>query len=85
EARVALAANRSLLERDGDDFVANPNGKVTVVEFFDYKCTYCKASAQAVLDIIAKNPDVRFVFKEMPILTDTSSKASEAQLAANKT
>jgi protein-disulfide isomerase len=84
EARVALTANRSLLERDGDDFVANPNGKITVVEFFDYKCTYCKASATAVLDIIAKNPDVRFVFKEMPILTDTSSKASEAQLAANK-
>ena len=84
EARVALAANRSLLERDGDDFVANPNGKVTVVEFFDYKCTYCKASATAVMDIIAKNPDVRFVFKEMPILTDTSSHASEVQLAANK-
>ncbi len=84
EARVALGANRSLLERDGDDFVANPNGKVTVVEFFDYKCTYCKASAPAVLDMIAKNPDVRFVFKEMPILTDTSSHASEAQLAANK-
>ena len=84
EARVALGANRSLLERDPDDFVANPNGKVTVVEFFDYKCTYCKASSQAVLDIIAKNPDVRFVFKEMPILTDTSSHASEAQLASNR-
>ncbi len=84
EARVALTANRSLLERDGDDYVANPNGRVTVVEFFDYKCTYCKASAPAVLAMIAKNPDVRFVFKEMPILTDTSSHASEAQLAANK-
>ena len=85
EAHVALGANRSLLERDPDDFVANPNGKITVVEFFDYKCTYCKASSQAVLDMIAKNPDIRFVFKEMPILTDTSSHASEAQLAANKT
>ncbi len=85
EARLALQANRSLLERDGDDYVANPNGKVTVVEFFDYKCTYCKASAQAVIDIIANNPDVRFVFKEMPILTDTSSHASQLQLAANRT
>lgn len=85
EARVALAQNRDQLERDAGDFVANPNGKVTVVEFFDYKCTYCKASAPAVLDLIAKNPDVRFVFKEMPILTETSNRASEAQLAANKT
>jgi protein-disulfide isomerase len=84
EAHVALGANRKLIERDPDDFVANPNGKVTVVEFFDYNCTYCKASSQAVLDIIAKNPDVRFVFKEMPILTDTSSHASEAQLSANR-
>ena len=85
EAQAALGANRSLLERDPDDYVANPNGKITVVEFFDYKCTYCKASSQAVLDLIAKNPDVRFVFKEMPILTDTSSHASEAQLASNRT
>ena len=84
EAHVQLGANRSLLERDPDDFVANPNGKITVVEFFDYKCTYCKASSQAVLDMIAKNPDVRFVFKEMPILTDTSNHASVAQLAANR-
>lgn len=85
EAHAALATNRGLLERDGNDFIANPNGKITVVEFFDYKCTYCKASAPAVLDLIAKNPDVRFVFKEMPILTETSNRASEAQLAANKT
>jgi protein-disulfide isomerase len=84
EAKVALVANRSLLERDGDDFVANPNGKITVVEFFDYKCAYCKASAPAVMDLIAKNPDVRFVFKEMPILTDTSTHASQIQLAANR-
>jgi len=85
EARIALGANRTLLEHDPDDFVANPNGKVTVVEFFDYKCAYCKASSPAVIDMIAKNPDVRFVFKEMPILTDTSSHASQAQLAANRT
>lgn len=84
EAMAALSKNRDIIEHDSRDFVANPNGKVTVVEFFDYKCTYCKASAQAVLDIIAKNPDVRFVFKEMPILTDTSNHASEAQLAANR-
>jgi len=84
QARVAVQQNRASLERDSRDFVANPNGRVTVVEFFDYKCTYCKASAQAVLDLVSKNPDVRFVFKEMPILTETSTHAAEAQLASNR-
>jgi protein-disulfide isomerase len=82
KARVALGANRSVIEHDPSDFVANPNGKITVVEFFDYKCPYCKASSPAVLDLIAKNPDVRFVFKEMPILTETSDHAAEAQLVS---
>ena len=55
-----------------------------MVEFFDYKCTYCKLSAPQVIAMVAKNPDVRFVFKEMPILSETSSHASVDQLAENK-
>ena len=84
DAQKALGQNRMALERDPGDFVANPNGKVTVVEFFDYKCTYCKLSAPQVIAMVAKNPDVRFVFKEMPILSETSSHASVDQLAENR-
>ncbi len=84
DAQHALAENRQSLERDPGDFVANPNGKITVIEFFDYKCTYCKLSAPQVIALVAKNPDVRFVFKEMPILSETSSHASVDQLASNK-
>ena len=48
----AIAKYRSQLERDPRDFVANPNGKVTVVEFFDYRCGYCKLAAPEVVKLI---------------------------------
>jgi len=88
EAKAAQAAsagilrNKSALEHDPRDFVANPNGRITVVEFFDYKCPYCKTSADSVIKLIHDNPDVRFVFKEFPILSDTSSHAATYQLEA---
>lgn len=82
DAAAAIAKNRKALEEDERDFVANPKGRVTVVEFFDYKCPYCKTSADAVVRLIHDHPDVRFVFKEFPILSDTSSHAAADQLLA---
>jgi protein-disulfide isomerase len=81
-AGIGILRNKQQLERDSRDFVANPNGKITVVEFFDYKCPYCKTSADSVVKLIHDNPDVRFVFKEFPILSDTSSHAAIYQLEA---
>jgi protein-disulfide isomerase len=81
-ARAALPQHRAALERDPRDFVANPSGKVTVTEFFDYQCTYCKAAAPEVVKLIAENPDVRFVFKEMPIFGAVSNQAASSILAA---
>lgn len=71
---------RSQLERDPRDFVANPGGKVTVVEFFDYRCGYCKLAAPEVVQIIQDNPDVRFVFKEFPIFGTVSDTAAKIAL-----
>jgi protein-disulfide isomerase len=79
-ASAGIRRNQTALERDPADFVANPNGRITVVEFFDYKCPYCKTSAESVIKMIHDNPDVRFVFKEFPILSDTSSHAATYQL-----
>lgn len=70
--------NRTALERDGRDFVANPKGEVTVVEFFDYNCGYCKVIAPEVVELIEANPDVRFVFKDMTIFGPTSEYAAAA-------
>jgi protein-disulfide isomerase len=88
ESAKAIALRRAALEHDSRDFVANPDGKVTVVEFFDYRCPYCKASLPAIQALILQNPDIRFVFKEYPIIPDAdgqvgvSLRASGAALAA---
>lgn len=75
-----VAKHRGQLERDARDFVANPGGKITVVEFFDYRCGYCKAAAPEVVKLIADNPDVRFVFKEFPIFGEVSDTAAKIAL-----
>jgi protein-disulfide isomerase len=76
----AIDKYRGQLERDSRDFVANPNGKVTVVEFFDYRCGYCKLAAPEVVKLINENPDVRFVFKEFPIFGEVSDTAAKVAL-----
>ncbi|HKR87397.1 MAG TPA: DsbA family protein [Phenylobacterium sp.] len=75
-----LAKYRNQLEHDPRDFVANPDGKITVVEFFDYRCGYCKLAAPQVLQLIKDHPDVRFVFKEFPIFGDLSDTAARIAL-----
>lgn len=86
----AVSQARTALERDERDFVfGNPNGAVTVVEFFDYRCGYCKAVAPEVLDMVKRDGNIRFVLKEFPILPDrdtgtvgVSERAARVALAA---
>jgi len=80
DAKRLIPQYRQALERDARDFVANPNGRITVVEFFDYNCGYCKLAAPEVLRIIEENPDIRFVFKEFPIFGATSDTAARVAL-----
>ena len=82
KAKVALQHGRSAVERDPRDFVANPGGKITVTEFYDYRCPHCINAAPKVLALIKASPDVRFVFKEMPIFGATSEHAARAAIAA---
>ena len=76
----AIGKYRGQLERDPRDLVANPDGKITVVEFFDYRCGYCKLAAPQVVSLIEQNPDVRFVFKEFPIFGEVSDTAAKVAL-----
>lgn len=80
-AQAGLAKHRKALEQDPRDFVANPDGGITVVEFFDYRCGYCKLAAPEVLQLIAENRDVRFVFKEFPIFGGESNLAAQVVLS----
>jgi protein-disulfide isomerase len=80
EARKAIASNRAALERDPRDVVFNPNGKITVVEFFDYRCGYCKNIAPELAAMVRENPDIRLVLKEFPIFGGASDLAARAAL-----
>ena len=84
KAEANLPRLRAAIERDPRDFVANPAGKVTVTEFYDYRCPHCAAIAPAIVALIHDRPDVRFVFKEMPIFGATSQRAAYAALAVKK-
>ncbi len=81
-ARSAIPKLRQALERDPRDFVANPNGAITVVEFFDYNCGYCKLAAPEILRMIEQDPDIRFVFKEWPIFGEASDSAARISLTS---
>lgn len=73
-----------LFHQANDPTAGNPQGKITVVEFFDYQCPHCVDMAPILDAIIKANPDVRIVFKEFPIRGPISDFASRAALAANK-
>ncbi|MGR4864032.1 DsbA family protein [Caulobacter sp. LARHSG274] len=82
KARGSIGRYRQALERDPRDFVANPDGAVTVVEFFDYRCSFCKLAAPEVVALIQQNPDVRFVFKDFVIFGHDSEAAARLVLGA---
>lgn len=62
--------------------LGNPKGTVTLVEFTDYACGYCRASVPEVEALIAANPDLRVVIRELPILSPASADAARWSLAA---
>jgi len=78
-----VAENAKELYRHPDAPVAgNPDGDITIVEFFDYNCGYCKRGFHNVLKLIETDPKVRVVFKELPILSKDSEEAAKIALAA---
>ena len=83
--KQALAANHDdLLADPSSPVLGNPSGDVTVVEFFDYRCGYCKRVAPAVTSLLAADANVRLVLKELPILGPDSLLAAKSALAAHK-
>lgn len=84
-ARAAIAAEAEALFRDpADPVLGNPRGAVTVVEFFDVRCGYCRQMQPAVEQLLRRQPDVRLVMKDLPILGPASVLASRALLAAQR-
>jgi protein-disulfide isomerase len=83
--RAAIAAHAEALFRDpSDPAIGNPLGAVTVVEFFDPRCAYCKRMRLVVEELLRRQRDVRWVMKDLPILGPNSVLASRALLAAQR-
>ncbi|SDW30021.1 Protein-disulfide isomerase [Albimonas donghaensis] len=85
EGRDLVARNAAALFEDGYSHVAgNPDGDVTVVEFIDYNCGYCKKAHDDVRKLVETDPGLRYVVKEFPILGPSSVTAARAALAARE-
>jgi protein-disulfide isomerase len=81
----AFADSASDLFRNGNDPInGNPNGSVTLVEFFDYQCSHCANMVSVVDRLISNNPSLRVVYKDYPVLGSGSVYAARAALAAKK-
>lgn len=82
-SRETLVKLRKELERDPGTFIAgNPKGDVTIVEFFDYRCGYCKRAQPVIHKLLQQDGGIRLARKEFPILGPDSLIASRAAIAA---
>lgn len=73
-----------LNNRAGDGVIGNPDGKLVLVEFFDFSCGYCRRIHPVLHEIIANNTDLKVVAKPLAFLSPASKYAAEAALAANE-
>lgn len=78
----AIESNKKAIFDDPADLVlGNPKGDVTIVEFFDYNCTYCKHAIKDMTALLKADKNIRFVLKEFPILGDDSIAAHKVATA----
>ncbi|MFB3135004.1 MAG: thioredoxin domain-containing protein, partial [Rhodospirillales bacterium] len=82
--RTILARRDDLFNDPASPVGGNPKGDVTLVEFFDYQCPYCKRVLPSIQALLAEDRNLRFVFKEFPILGKASVFAARAALAAQR-
>jgi protein-disulfide isomerase len=81
---VIESARETIFNAEYDGVVGNPDGKTTIVEFYDYNCGFCKRAQEDMLALTAADPDLRFVLKEFPILGPDSQKAHVVSMAFRK-
>jgi protein-disulfide isomerase len=83
--KAAIADKASLIFDSSRQVVlGNPKGDVTVVEFFDYNCGYCKQALPDMINLIKEDKNLRFVLKEFPVLSVGSEEAARVAVIVNK-
>jgi protein-disulfide isomerase len=83
-SRAAITQSRNQLVTPADPVVGDPHGDVTIVEFFDTRCPYCRKLEPVMESFLAKDHKVRLVYKDLPILGPASVLGTKALLAAQK-
>ncbi len=84
-ARAAISgAGDALTRAAGDPTAGNPEGRVTIVEFYDVRCPYCRRMLSVEADLLRRNADVKVIYKDIPILGPGSVIGARAVLAAQK-
>jgi protein-disulfide isomerase len=82
--RAAVAENKATLFSSPHQVVlGNPQGNVTMVEFFDYNCGFCKRAMSDMFDLIKTDSNLKFVLKEFPVLGEGSVEAARVAVAAH--
>jgi protein-disulfide isomerase len=74
--------NATLFNSPHQVVLGNPQGKIQVVEFFDYNCGFCKRALPDMMSLLKDNPDIKFVLKEFPVLGEGSVEAAHVAVAA---
>ncbi len=83
ESAKVVAANRAaIVDPVGNAWIGNPNGDVTLVEYFDYNCGYCRAVLPAIQKLVDNDDKLRVVFRDFPVLSDESGVAAQWSIAA---
>ncbi len=82
DAQKSIGQYRQAIERDPRDIVINPTGTITVTEFFDYRCSFCRHATPEIVELVQKNPDVRLVLKDFVIFGNDSEAAARIALGS---
>lgn len=83
EVGKLVSANRAAFETPyAGAFAGDPSGDVTLVEFFDYACGYCRTSVPVIDRLLSEDKRLRVVYRELPVLGPDSEAAAYASLAA---
>src|SRR6202166_2479521 len=83
KARTTIKDNNATLFNSAHQVVrGNPQGNITMVEFFDYNCGFCKRALSDMLDLIKNDNNLKFVLKEFPVLGEGSVEAARVAVAA---
>ncbi|MGY6710728.1 MAG: DsbA family protein [Rhizobiaceae bacterium] len=92
-ASTALRPQAAMAESDGADLLfndpdaptgGNPDGGLTIVNFFDYNCPFCRLSSKPLDDVVREDGDIRLIYKDWPILSEASVTGAVLALAAHR-